>query len=72
MCNLSVCVSPTEDEVRRGPPSVHSSSSSHQSEGMETYDLEQVNSIFRKLSLERRVFVGTLLRVELSLWLEAF
>lgn len=42
-----------EDEVRRGPPSVHSSSSSHQSEGMETYDLEQVNSIFRKLSLER-------------------
>ncbi|XP_029996903.1 caspase recruitment domain-containing protein 11 isoform X1 [Sphaeramia orbicularis] len=42
-----------EDEVQRGPPSVHSSSSSHQSEGMDTYDLEQVNSIFRKLSLER-------------------
>uniref|UniRef100_A0A669ECJ4 Caspase recruitment domain family member 11 n=1 Tax=Oreochromis niloticus TaxID=8128 RepID=A0A669ECJ4_ORENI len=40
-----------EDE--RGPPSVHSSSSSHQSEGMDTYDLEQVNNIFRKLSLER-------------------
>uniref|UniRef100_A0AAX7UK97 Caspase recruitment domain family, member 11 n=1 Tax=Astatotilapia calliptera TaxID=8154 RepID=A0AAX7UK97_ASTCA len=37
----------------RGPPSVHSSSSSHQSEGMDTYDLEQVNNIFRKLSLER-------------------
>uniref|UniRef100_A0A3B4ZSG4 Caspase recruitment domain family member 11 n=1 Tax=Stegastes partitus TaxID=144197 RepID=A0A3B4ZSG4_9TELE len=43
----------SEDEVQRGPPSVHSSSSSHQSEGMDTYDLEQVNNIFRKLSLER-------------------
>ncbi|XP_038547880.1 caspase recruitment domain-containing protein 11, partial [Micropterus salmoides] len=42
-----------EDEVNCGPPSVHSSSSSHQSEGMDTYDLEQVNNIFRKLSLER-------------------
>ncbi|XP_028267172.1 caspase recruitment domain-containing protein 11 isoform X2 [Parambassis ranga] len=42
-----------EDEVQRGPPSVHSSSSSHQSEGMDTYDLEHVNNIFRKLSLER-------------------
>ncbi|XP_022074305.1 caspase recruitment domain-containing protein 11 isoform X1 [Acanthochromis polyacanthus] len=42
-----------EDEVQRGPPSVHSSSSSHQSEGMDTYDLEQVNNIFRKFSLER-------------------
>nr|XP_019962169.1 PREDICTED: caspase recruitment domain-containing protein 11 [Paralichthys olivaceus] len=41
------------DEVQRGPPSVHSSSSSHQSEGMDTLDLEQVNNIFRKLSLER-------------------
>uniref|UniRef100_A0A667YMR9 Caspase recruitment domain family member 11 n=1 Tax=Myripristis murdjan TaxID=586833 RepID=A0A667YMR9_9TELE len=41
------------DEVQRGPPSVHSSSSSHQSEGMDSYDLEQVNNIFRKLSLER-------------------
>uniref|UniRef100_A0A7N8WUL8 Caspase recruitment domain family, member 11 n=1 Tax=Mastacembelus armatus TaxID=205130 RepID=A0A7N8WUL8_9TELE len=39
--------------LQRGPPSVHSSSSSHQSEGMDTYDLEQVNNIFRKLSLER-------------------
>ncbi|KAI4822377.1 hypothetical protein KUCAC02_007929 [Chaenocephalus aceratus] len=38
-----------EDEA----PSVHSSSSSHQSEGMDSYDLEQVNNIFRKLSLER-------------------
>uniref|UniRef100_A0A3Q3VTY9 Uncharacterized protein n=1 Tax=Mola mola TaxID=94237 RepID=A0A3Q3VTY9_MOLML len=42
-----------EDEVQRGPPSVHSSSSSHQSESMDTYDLEQVNNFFRKLSLER-------------------
>uniref|UniRef100_A0A8D3CX57 Caspase recruitment domain-containing protein 11 n=1 Tax=Scophthalmus maximus TaxID=52904 RepID=A0A8D3CX57_SCOMX len=39
--------------LQRGPPSVHSSSSSHQSEGMDSYELEQVNSIFRKLSLER-------------------
>lgn len=42
-----------EDEVQCSPPSVRSSSSSHQSEGMDTYDLEQVNNIFRKLSLER-------------------
>uniref|UniRef100_A0AAQ5ZYS7 Caspase recruitment domain family, member 11 n=1 Tax=Amphiprion ocellaris TaxID=80972 RepID=A0AAQ5ZYS7_AMPOC len=49
----SVCFFFLEDEVQRGPPSVHSSSSSHQSEGMDTYDLEQVNNIFRKLSLER-------------------
>ncbi|XP_034047240.1 caspase recruitment domain-containing protein 11 [Thalassophryne amazonica] len=42
-----------EFEDEHGPPSVHSSSSSHQSEGMDTYDLEQVNNIFRKLSLER-------------------
>ncbi|XP_034567859.1 caspase recruitment domain-containing protein 11 [Notolabrus celidotus] len=42
-----------EEGVQRGPPSVHSSSSSHQSESMDTYDLEQVNNIFRKLSLER-------------------
>ncbi|XP_029363806.1 caspase recruitment domain-containing protein 11 isoform X2 [Echeneis naucrates] len=40
-------------DEERGPPSVHSSSSSHPSEGMDTYDLEQVKSIFRKLSLER-------------------
>ncbi|XP_022612732.1 caspase recruitment domain-containing protein 11 [Seriola dumerili] len=40
-------------DEERGPPSVHSSSSSHPSEGMDSYDLEQVNSIFRKLSLER-------------------
>ncbi|CAN9505834.1 unnamed protein product [Ophioblennius macclurei] len=46
----------SEDEVQcplSGPPSVHSSSSSHQSEGMDSYDLEQVTNIFRKLSLER-------------------
>lgn len=36
-----------------GPPSVHSSSSSHQSEGLDAYDLEQVNLMFRKFSLER-------------------
>ncbi|KAI4551855.1 hypothetical protein MJT46_018107 [Ovis ammon polii x Ovis aries] len=36
-----------------GPPSIHSSSSSHQSEGLDTYDLEQVNFMFRKFSLER-------------------
>ncbi|XP_017658258.1 caspase recruitment domain-containing protein 11 [Nannospalax galili] len=36
-----------------GPPSIHSSSSSHQSEGLDTYDLEQVNLMFRKFSLER-------------------
>uniref|UniRef100_A0A3Q3F105 Caspase recruitment domain family, member 11 n=1 Tax=Labrus bergylta TaxID=56723 RepID=A0A3Q3F105_9LABR len=44
---------PLDDEVQQGPPSVHSSSSSYQSETMDTYDLEQVNNIFRKLSLER-------------------
>ncbi|XP_061740973.1 caspase recruitment domain-containing protein 11 isoform X5 [Nerophis ophidion] len=41
------------DEVKRGPPSVHSSSSSHQSEGMDIYDMEQFTNIFRKLSLDR-------------------
>ncbi|XP_071976920.1 caspase recruitment domain-containing protein 11 [Engystomops pustulosus] len=42
-----------DDEFSCGPPSIHSSSSSHQSESLDMYDLEQVNSIFRKLSLER-------------------
>ncbi|XP_033826622.1 caspase recruitment domain-containing protein 11 [Periophthalmus magnuspinnatus] len=42
-----------DDEGHHGPSSVHSSSSSHQSENMDTYDLEQVTNIFRKLSLER-------------------
>ncbi|XP_019397564.1 PREDICTED: caspase recruitment domain-containing protein 11 isoform X2 [Crocodylus porosus] len=41
------------DRYSHGAPSVHSSSSSHQSEGMEAYDLEHVSSIFRKFSLER-------------------
>ncbi|KAA0705471.1 Caspase recruitment domain-containing protein 11 CARD-containing MAGUK protein 1 [Triplophysa tibetana] len=36
-----------------GPSSIHSSSSSHQSETIDCYDLEQVNNIFRKFSLER-------------------
>ncbi|XP_043945038.1 caspase recruitment domain-containing protein 11 isoform X2 [Protopterus annectens] len=36
-----------------GPPSIHSSSSSHQSEGLDAYDLDQVTSFFRKFSLER-------------------
>ncbi|XP_049416618.1 caspase recruitment domain-containing protein 11 isoform X1 [Epinephelus fuscoguttatus] len=58
-----------EDEVQRGPPSVHSSSSSHQSEGMDTYDLEQVNNIFRKLSLERpfRPSLSSFSRISTSL-----
>ncbi|KAM3598610.1 uncharacterized protein V6R79_020384 [Siganus canaliculatus] len=58
-----------EDEVQRGPPSIHSSSSSHQSEGMDTYDLEQVNNIFRKLSLERpfRPSLSSFSRVSSSL-----
>lgn len=42
------------DQFSYGPPSIHSSSSSHQSESLDSYDLEQLNSlIFRKLSLER-------------------
>ncbi|XP_075036000.1 caspase recruitment domain-containing protein 11 isoform X2 [Mixophyes fleayi] len=41
------------DKYSFGAPSIHSSSSSHQSESLDSYDLEQVNSIFRKLSLER-------------------
>ncbi|XP_056609040.1 caspase recruitment domain-containing protein 11 isoform X1 [Triplophysa dalaica] len=36
-----------------GPSSIHSSSSSHQSETIDCYDLEQVNNIFRQFSLER-------------------
>ncbi|XP_041432488.1 caspase recruitment domain-containing protein 11 isoform X2 [Xenopus laevis] len=46
-----------DDEIQErcsyGPPSVHSSSSSHQSESLDSFDLEQISSIFRKLSLER-------------------
>ncbi|XP_026785755.1 caspase recruitment domain-containing protein 11 isoform X2 [Pangasianodon hypophthalmus] len=43
----------TDDTDTQGPPSINSSSSSHQSEGIDSYDLEQVNNIFRKFSLER-------------------
>ncbi|XP_041073631.1 caspase recruitment domain-containing protein 11-like isoform X1 [Polyodon spathula] len=42
------------DRFYLGPPSLHSSSSSHQSEGLDSYDMEQqVSNIFRKFSLER-------------------
>ncbi|RXM32539.1 Caspase recruitment domain-containing protein 11 [Acipenser ruthenus] len=42
------------DRFYFGPPSIHSSSSSHQSEGLDSYDMEQqVSNIFRKFSLER-------------------
>ncbi|XP_010217022.1 PREDICTED: caspase recruitment domain-containing protein 11 [Tinamus guttatus] len=43
----------SHDRHSHGAPSVHSSSSSHQSEGLDAYDLEHVSSIFRKFSLER-------------------
>ncbi|KAJ7403643.1 Caspase recruitment domain-containing protein 11 [Willisornis vidua] len=43
----------SHDRQSHGAPSVHSSSSSHQSEGLDAYDLEHVNSLFRKFSLER-------------------
>ncbi|EPQ18392.1 Caspase recruitment domain-containing protein 11 [Myotis brandtii] len=49
---------PANDSHERcsfGPPSIHSSSSSHQSEGVDAFDLEQVNLMFRKFSLERSV-----------------
>ncbi|TUB19707.1 Caspase recruitment domain-containing protein 11 [Bagarius yarrelli] len=42
-----------DDTDTYSPPSIHSSSSSHQSEGIDSYDLEQVNNIFRKFSLDR-------------------
>ncbi|XP_063286289.1 caspase recruitment domain-containing protein 11 [Pelobates fuscus] len=42
-----------QDRYHYGPPSINSSSSSHQSENFDSFDLEQVGSIFRKLSLER-------------------
>ncbi|XP_064171338.1 caspase recruitment domain-containing protein 11 isoform X1 [Anguilla rostrata] len=41
------------ERFSHSPPSVHSSSSSHQSEGLDTYEWEQVTNIFRKYSLER-------------------
>ncbi|XP_013376724.1 PREDICTED: caspase recruitment domain-containing protein 11 isoform X2 [Chinchilla lanigera] len=43
----------SHDRYSFGPPSIHSSSSSHQSESLDAYDLEQVNLMFRKFSLER-------------------
>ncbi|XP_029014328.1 caspase recruitment domain-containing protein 11 [Betta splendens] len=52
--SLSDSESDNMENDERGPPSVHSSSSSsHQSEGMDMYDMEQVNNFFRKLSLDR-------------------
>ncbi|XP_064415068.1 caspase recruitment domain-containing protein 11 isoform X2 [Latimeria chalumnae] len=42
-----------QDRYSCGAPSIHSSSSSHQSEGLDAYDLEQVSCMFRKFSLER-------------------
>uniref|UniRef100_A0A6D2XVZ3 CARD domain-containing protein n=1 Tax=Takifugu rubripes TaxID=31033 RepID=A0A6D2XVZ3_TAKRU len=58
-----------KDEVQQGPPSIHSSSSSYQSEVMDTYDLEQVSKIWRKLSLERpfRPSLSSFSRVSSSL-----
>lgn len=53
-CFVLLCFSDdSHDRHSHGAPSVHSSSSSHQSEGLDAYDLEHVNSIFRKFSLER-------------------
>ncbi|KAG7491962.1 hypothetical protein MATL_G00009490 [Megalops atlanticus] len=49
--NMELC-DEDGDRFSHGPASIHSSSSSHQSEGLEL-DLEQVNNIFRKFSLER-------------------
>ncbi|XP_069503691.1 caspase recruitment domain-containing protein 11 isoform X2 [Ambystoma mexicanum] len=46
-------VSSTDDRYSYGPPSLNSSSSSHQSESMDSSDLEQFNCMIRKFSLER-------------------
>ncbi|XP_038618905.1 caspase recruitment domain-containing protein 11 [Tachyglossus aculeatus] len=43
----------SHDRYSYGPPSVHSSSSSHQSESLDAFELEQFNIMFRKFSLER-------------------
>ncbi|KAM6957855.1 caspase recruitment domain-containing protein 11 [Aplochiton taeniatus] len=58
-----------DEEMPEGPHSIHSSSSSHQSEGLDVYDMEQVNNIFRKLSLERpfRLSLSSVSRVSSSL-----
>uniref|UniRef100_A0A3P8Y5K0 CARD domain-containing protein n=1 Tax=Esox lucius TaxID=8010 RepID=A0A3P8Y5K0_ESOLU len=57
------------EEVSCGPPSLHSSSSSYQSECLDSYDLETVNNIFRKLSLDRpfRPSLSSFSRVSCSL-----
>lgn len=47
------CADDSHELSSFGPPSIHSSSSSHQSEGLDAYDLEQVHLMFRKFSLER-------------------
>uniref|UniRef100_A0A6Q2YYQ9 CARD domain-containing protein n=1 Tax=Esox lucius TaxID=8010 RepID=A0A6Q2YYQ9_ESOLU len=58
-----------DEEVSCGPPSLHSSSSSYQSECLDSYDLETVNNIFRKLSLDRpfRPSLSSFSRVSCSL-----
>ncbi|MBN3305099.1 CAR11 protein, partial [Amia calva] len=51
-----LCLCAIDEDLDRfsyGPASTHSSSSSHQSEVLDSYELEQVNNIFRKFSLER-------------------
>ncbi|XP_077172580.1 caspase recruitment domain-containing protein 11 isoform X1 [Paroedura picta] len=50
ICDMSEVEDDFHDRCSYGPASLPSSTSSHQSEGL---DLEQVNSIFRKFSLER-------------------
>uniref|UniRef100_A0A4W3J488 Caspase recruitment domain family member 11 n=1 Tax=Callorhinchus milii TaxID=7868 RepID=A0A4W3J488_CALMI len=42
-----------QDRNSHGPPSIHSSSSSHQSEALDSCELDHFNSMFRKYSLER-------------------
>ncbi|XP_043567832.1 caspase recruitment domain-containing protein 11 isoform X1 [Chiloscyllium plagiosum] len=42
-----------QDRISHGPPSIHSSSSSHQSEALDSCELDHMDSIFRKFSLER-------------------
>ncbi|KAJ8251127.1 hypothetical protein GJAV_G00217580 [Gymnothorax javanicus] len=53
--NIELGVIPAEETERlsSSSPSVCSSSSSHPSEGVDTYELEQVTRFFRKYSLER-------------------
>ncbi|XP_069066062.1 caspase recruitment domain-containing protein 11 [Pleurodeles waltl] len=42
-----------DDRYSYGPPSLNSSSSSHQSECLDSYDIEQFNSMVKKFSLQR-------------------